>query len=93
MAELGKRTLSTIMDEQPDEAIFPSLYLDGPDAAVVPSDVEVGEEHMAVVKVRLTSLSFSKTGNRSAVLEVLDMTFEPKPQAGPEKKLYPTMGD
>lgn len=87
--ELGNSRMHTLMDA-PDAKVYPSLHLNDGDSNAVP-DPTPGDERLFTGKVRITSVSMAKNGERSVVLEVLEMSVDPKEKPSVAERAYPTM--
>ncbi|MDA3040714.1 MAG: hypothetical protein O3C27_14520 [Actinomycetota bacterium] len=93
MAELGGKSMHTMMDE-PDARYYPSLYLSDADArAAVPSDAQPGDERLITGKVRISGITKGKAGAMSAELEIIELNIaaDDSKADSAAKRAYPTM--
>ena len=89
--DMGSTGLGTMLDTQPDEVTYPTLYLRGSQVGAIPGDGEVGDERMATARIRISEIGSSRSGGKHVVLEILELTVAPKEQPTMAERAYPSM--
>lgn len=73
------------------ETYYPGMHLDGEKAGMA-DGMEVGEERMMMAKVRLSSRSEHKDGDRSVHFEIIEADIgSADPEADAASRMYPSM--